>query len=152
MAGGKLTLAEGASAYAKQTVALDAMSGVRSATVSGTVRAKGTKATDAGGVNKLTVTAKVYSKANELMKTLTEDIVTTSRAKNYPVGPWVLNYDNVGSVEFVEAPAVPNRPVAIEIEAVVNTDVDAVLFVLDGEVERLIPIEATGKVLVASCQ
>ena len=96
VSGGKLTLAEGASGWAKQTVALDAMSGVKSATVSGTVRAKGT----VGGVNKLTVTAKVYSKANALMTTLTEDIVTTSRAKNYSVGPWALDYDNVGSVEF----------------------------------------------------
>ena len=100
VSGGKLVLTAAASAYAKQTVTLDAMAGVKSATVSGTVRAKGT----VGGVNKLTVTAKVYSKANVLLTTLTQDIVTTSRAKNYAVGPWALDYDNVGSVEFTVGP------------------------------------------------
>ena len=102
VAGGKLTLASEASAYAKQTVALDAMSGVKSATVAGTVRAKGAKTSDEGGVNTLTVTAKVYSKAVPpvLMKTLTENLTLTARPKNYPVGPWALDYDNVGSVEF----------------------------------------------------
>ena len=54
--------------------------------------------------------------------------------------------------QLVEAPAVPNGPVAIEVEAVLDTDVDAVLRILNSEVERLVPIESASKVLVAGCQ
>ena len=69
-------------------------------------------------------------------------------------GSNLLGADDVGigTVQLVEAPAVPNRPVAIEVEAVLNADVDAVTLVLDNEVERLVPVEAASEILVAGSQ
>ena len=77
---------------------------LESVTIAGTVSAKGT----VGGVNTLTVTVQPCSDnagAAAIGDPLTEDITTTSRPKNFALGPWPLDLTTVRSVRVTVAQA-----------------------------------------------
>ena len=101
--GGRLKLPDNSaiSSASRELTPLTASSTpVESVTIAGTVRARGTKTLENGGVNTLTVEAQPYEGAATLGDPLVTNITANASWKNYAVGPWSIPGGTVTKVAF----------------------------------------------------